>query len=205
MRRPRAPASRTSAHAPDPRLVARSRPPPPRAESETTSAAPGKSVSRLQTTRATAEALSKDPAHADELAELKRLDDQVCQLRRKHDELAHANMEKRQELKRTENKLHDINKESVKGGANADPRQRELRELERKLQEAVVRYEDAYDTRRTCDQIMKRLTEERIGYDNTIAELDNRLKAKELECARPADHGAAPRPPPAPARTAPDT
>lgn len=94
-------------------------------------------------------------------------------------------MEKRQELKRTEDKLNDLAKEAIKPSANGEhPQMREIRNLEKKLAESVLRYEEAYENRRCYDQIMKRLKEERMGYDNKIAELDNRLKAKELECAQ---------------------
>jgi myosin heavy subunit len=146
---------------------------------DTTGSMLGKSVSRLLDTRASADFLANDPAHLAELSELKRLDDQICTLRRKHDELAHSNMEKRQELERIADKLRDIAKDSVKAGQ--DPAGKEIRSLEKKLAASVARYEEAYENRRTYDQIMKRLKAERMGYDNKIAELDARLKAKEAE------------------------
>jgi len=148
---------------------------------DTTSTEIGKSVSRLFDTKAMAEALSKDPNHTEELAELKRLDEQICNLRRTHDNFAHGNMEKRQELDKIADKLRDIAKESIKPGSVGDPSTKETRNLEKKLAVSVSRYEEAYENRRTYDQIMKRLKEGRMGFDGTIAVLDGRLKAKEME------------------------
>jgi len=148
---------------------------------DTTGTILGKSVTRLAQDKAAGDEAAKDPTYSAEVGELKRLDDQICQLRRKHDELAHSNMTKRQELDRIADKLRDLAKESVRPGHDDHPSTKEIRKLERKLAASVARYEEAYENRRTYDQIMKRLKEERTNYDNSIAELDARLRAKEAE------------------------
>jgi cell division protein FtsB len=68
-------------------------------------AAPGAAASGAATARRPGPAASQRlaetqpaPARKDVGAELKKLDDQITSLRRKHDELAHANMTKRREL-----------------------------------------------------------------------------------------------------------
>ena len=64
-------------------------------------------------------------------------------LRRRHDELAHANMEKRRELERLTDRLSDLTKESKLPSADDSPIMKEIRVLEARLQKAVVKYEEA--------------------------------------------------------------
>ena len=49
---------------------------------------------------------------ADNESELNKLDEQITTLRRKHDELAHANMDKRRELEKLTDRLQDLSKEA---------------------------------------------------------------------------------------------
>jgi len=112
-------------------------------------------------------------------AELAKLDEQITTLRRKHDELAHANMEKRRELEKLTDRLQDLSKEAQLPSALDNPTMKEIRALENRLQKAVSKYEDAYEVRRTYEQIVKRLKEERIGFSNQLEARELTLRAKE--------------------------
>jgi len=114
-------------------------------------------------------------------SELNRLDDQITTLRRKHDELAHANMEKRRELEKLTDRLHDLNKEAAMPSAEDNSTQKEIKALEQRLQKAVAKYEDAYEVRKTYEQIVKRLKEERIGFANQLEARELTLRAKESD------------------------
>jgi len=115
-------------------------------------------------------------------SELAKLDEQITILRRKHDELAHANMDKRRELEKLTDRLQDLSKEAQLPSAEDNPTMKEIRALEDRLQRAVSKYEDAYEVRRTYEQIVKRLKEERIGFSN-------QLEARELTlCAKEGDY-----------------
>jgi len=133
-----------------------------------------RSTMRTQRERSTAAAV-----RADNDSELSRLDDQITTLRRKHDELAHANMEKRRELEKLTDRLHDLSKEAIMPSQEDNSVMKEIRALEARLQKAVAKYEDAYEVRRTYEQIVKRLKEERIGFANQLEARELTLAAKE--------------------------
>ena len=116
---------------------------------------------------------------SDNEAELSKLDEQITTLRRKHDELVHSNMEKRHDLDRLNDKLQDLTKEAKVPSAEASPIMREIDALKVRLEKAVAKYEDAYEVRRTYEQIVKRLKEERIGFENQLEARELTLKAKE--------------------------
>ena len=107
-----------------------------------------RSTMRMQRERSTAAAV-----RADNESELGRLDEAITSLRRKHDELAHANMEKRRELEKLTDRLHDLSKEAQMPSAEDNAVVKEIRALEGRLQKAVAKYEDAYEVRRTYEQL----------------------------------------------------
>ena len=53
--------------------------------------------------------------------------------------------------------------------------------VQRAADEAVAKYEDAYEVRRTYEQIVKRLKEERIGFENQLEARELALKGKESD------------------------
>jgi len=50
--------------------------------------------------------------------------------------------------------------------------------LENKLDKAMIKYNEAMSIRRTYEQILERLKDERAGYDNRIHAIQKSLKAK---------------------------
>ena len=93
--------------------------------------------------------------------ELHRLDDQIIELRKKHDRLADSNQRKRLELEALGDKLKDLKNSSYK--PDDSPQQR-LRAMEDALVKAAVRYEDHYRTKMTYEQIVHRLKQERLTF-----------------------------------------
>ena len=51
--------------------------------------------------------------------------------------------------------------------------------LENRLDKAMIKYNEAQSIKKTYEQIVKRLTEERIGFDNQLAAIERTLQAKE--------------------------
>lgn len=51
--------------------------------------------------------------------------------------------------------------------------------LENKLDKAMIKYNEAMGIRRTYEQILERLKDERAGYDNRIYAIQKSLKAKQ--------------------------
>jgi len=113
--------------------------------------------------------------------ELAKLDEQISNLRRKHDDLAHSNMEKRRSLEKLTDRLHDLAKEAKLPTTDDNPTVREIKVLESRLKSAVSKYEDAYEVRRTYEQVVKRLKEERISFSNQLEAREIALKAKETD------------------------
>lgn len=134
------------------------------------------SVLRSQRERGIATAV-----RAENNSELGKLDEQITMLRRKHDELAHANMEKRRELEKLTDRLQDLSKEAQMPSVDDNQTMKEIKALEARLVKAVSKYEDAYEVRRTYEQIVKRLKEERIGFANQLEARELTLRAKESD------------------------
>lgn len=51
--------------------------------------------------------------------------------------------------------------------------------LENKLDKAMIKYNEAQSIRKTYEMIVKRLKDERVGYDNQLAAIEQSLKGKE--------------------------
>lgn len=85
---------------------------------------------------------------------------------------------KKKVLDSLDDKLKEVSK--VKDAAfEESPLTREIRVLENKLDKIMIKYNEAQSIRKTYEQIVKRLKEERIGYDNQLAAIERSLKGKE--------------------------
>merc|ERR1719499_758866 len=65
--------------------------------------------------------------------------------------------------------------------SEASPEMRQIRVLENRLDKAMIKYNEAQSIRKTYEAIVKRLKEERIGFDNQLAAIERTLKAKERD------------------------
>ena len=59
------------------------------------------------------------------------------------------------------------------------PLVKNIRVLENRLDKVMIKYNEAQSIRKTYEQIVKRLKEERVGYDNQLAAIERSLKDKE--------------------------
>lgn len=77
-------------------------------------------------------------------------------------------------------KLYEMTAEQ-KGSLTSEdaPLMRQIRVLENRLDKAMIKYNEAQSIRKTYEQIVKRLKEERVGYDNQLAAIERSLKGKE--------------------------
>jgi hypothetical protein len=99
--------------------------------------------------------------------------------------LDHARCQKlkaREEWKKLDEKLKELKGEAKQIGDDNNPYMRRIKLLENKLDKAMIKYNEAMSIRRTYEQILTRLKEERAGYDNQIAAIQKSLKAKEHDC-----------------------
>ena len=81
-------------------------------------------------------------------------------------------------LMNLQDKLQEVS--GVKNAASDEnPLTKQIRILENKLDKIMIKYNEAQSIRKTYEQIVKRLKEERIGYDNQLAAIERSLKGKE--------------------------
>eukprot|EP00741_Cyanophora_paradoxa_P022407 tig00021463_g21633.t1 len=108
-----------------------------------------------------------------------KLEDQVVKLRKEYDDLRHGALAKEKEVKAMTDKLKDLERESIRPNSEDSPLTRQIRTLENRLDKAMIKYNEAQSIRKTYEQIVKRLKEERIGFDNQLQAIERTLKAKE--------------------------
>lgn len=78
-----------------------------------------------------------------------------------------------------QDKLDEITAEQVDLNSEDNPQMRTIRMLENKLDKAMIKYNEAQSIRKTYEMIVKRLKDERVGYDNQLAAIEQSLKGKE--------------------------
>jgi coiled-coil domain-containing protein 151 len=54
-----------------------------------------------------------------------------------------------------------------------------IRVMENRLDKAMIKYNEAMSIKKAYELIVKRLKEERIGYDNQLGSIEQALKGKE--------------------------
>jgi serine kinase of HPr protein (carbohydrate metabolism regulator) len=65
------------------------------------------------------------------------------------------------------------------GYVEESPLVKNMRILENRLDKVMIKYNEAQSIKKTYEQIVKRLKEERVGYDNQLAAIERSLKGKE--------------------------
>jgi len=111
--------------------------------------------------------------------ELAKLRNFVAELRKQYDTMHNMTQSKFNELNKHLDGIRDLEKDSVRASDDDSPMMRHIRMLENRLDKALIKFNEAQSIRRTYDQIVKRLREERIGFDNQLAAIERTLKAKE--------------------------
>jgi len=106
---------------------------------------------------------------------------EVQVLQRKYDTLKSENNKKRTTLDELDGKLNLLATDAKLPTTEASPEMRQIRVLENRLDKAMIKYNEAQSIRKTYEAIVKRLQEERIGFDNQLAAIERTLKAKERD------------------------
>ena len=57
-----------------------------------------------------------------------------------------------------------------------------IRSLENNLDKAMIKYNEAQSIRKTYEQIVRRLKEERVGFDNQLSAIERTLGSKMRDC-----------------------
>ena len=104
---------------------------------------------------------------------------EVHHLRKKHDTLVSGTSKHADRLTKLQGIAHTLELESQKPSEEDTPLTRKIRMLENRLDKAMIKYNEAQSIRKTYEQIVKRLKEERVGFDNQLAAIECTLAAKQ--------------------------
>ncbi|EEY63524.1 uncharacterized protein PITG_15874 [Phytophthora infestans T30-4] len=116
------------------------------------------------------------------LADMKRSSSagaQVNKVRKQHDDLRHRVQSQTALLEELKDEVKDLELESKKPSLEDTPETRKIRMLENRLDKAMIKFNEAQSIRKTYEQIVKRLKDERIGFDNQLAAIERALAAKQ--------------------------
>eukprot|EP01029_Cantina_marsupialis_P026503 TRINITY_DN7150_c0_g1_i1.p1 TRINITY_DN7150_c0_g1~~TRINITY_DN7150_c0_g1_i1.p1 ORF type:complete len:560 (+),score=192.84 TRINITY_DN7150_c0_g1_i1:72-1751(+) len=102
----------------------------------------------------------------------------VDHLRNNLDTLAHKTQKLLLEEQRFEDQLADLQLDSQQPALEDTPQTRKIRLLENRLDKAMIKYNEAQSIKRTYEQIVKRLKEERVNFDNQLAAIEKTHAAK---------------------------
>lgn len=83
------------------------------------------------------------------------------------------------DLEGVKDELADLELEARRPTAEDSPLTRKIRMLENRLDKAMIKYNEAQSIKKTYEQIVKRLTEERVGFDNQLSAIERTLAAKQ--------------------------
>ena len=103
---------------------------------------------------------------------------QVNKLRKEYDSCRSGSTRLNDELDKLKDQASELNLESQRPNEDDSPLTRKIRLLENRLDKAMIKYNEAQSIRKTYEQIVKRLKEERVGFDNQLGALERTLKAK---------------------------
>ena len=96
--------------------------------------------------------------------------------------MKNKSLSKKDHLLSLQDKRTELLKEQggvVEGQISDDhPQMRSIRVMENRLDKAMIKYNEAMSIKKTYDLILKRLKEERIGYDNQLTAIEESLKGK---------------------------
>merc|ERR1719424_1566543 len=106
---------------------------------------------------------------------------EVQNLQRKVDNLKADNNRKRWNLEELSGKFDELKTDAALPTTEASPQMRQIRVLENRLDKAMIKYNEAQSIKKTYEAIVKRLKEDRVGFDNQLAAIERTLKAKERD------------------------
>lgn len=116
---------------------------------------------------------------ADEAEEIATAMQHLNKVRKQHDDLRHRVQSQSTLLEELKDVVKDLELESKKPSLEDTPETRKIRMLENRLDKAMIKFNEAQSIRKTYEQIVKRLKDERIGFDNQLAAIERALATKQ--------------------------
>lgn len=106
---------------------------------------------------------------------------EVQQMQRRFDMIKNENNKRRGFLDQLDIKKDELSMGSKMHSNETSPEMRQIRVLENRLDKVMIKYNEAQSIRKTYEAIVKRLKDERIGFDNQLCAIEHTLKAKERD------------------------
>jgi len=129
-------------------------------------------VSQLQRTNDDAQGENQELVHAQR---------EVMRMRAEYDSLKSLSTTHKSQLDKLKDDVKTCTLESKRPNQEDNPMTRQIRILENRLDKAMIKYNEAQSIKTTYDQIVKRLKEERVGFDNQLQALERTLQAKQRD------------------------
>merc|ERR1711998_45899 len=101
-------------------------------------------------------------------------------LKKDYDRTCHGTKARQQRVDELHDGLKQIDLQAP-GPEDEEAMTRQIRQLENRLDKAMIKYNEAQNIRRTYEQIVKRLREERTGFDSHLKSLEDTMKGKEKD------------------------
>lgn len=113
--------------------------------------------------------------------EIGHISKEVDRLRKVCDDLRLKSSRFRKNLEDLRDEVRDLELDSQRPHMEDNEYTRRIRALENKLDKAMIKYNEAQSIRKTYEQIVRRLKEERVGFDNQLAAIERTLSAKQRD------------------------
>eukprot|EP00753_Platysulcus_tardus_P022208 PLAT9424.4.p1 GENE.PLAT9424.4~~PLAT9424.4.p1 ORF type:complete len:600 (+),score=347.42 PLAT9424.4:48-1847(+) len=126
-------------------------------------------------------ALQKEAGRAGpspDAAEVDSYTRQLLKLRQGYDTAKARVLSRKKELQALRDKFEELEGDAKPAHAEDSPLTRKIRMLENRLDKAMIKFNEAQSIRKTYEQIVKRLQEERVGFDNQLGAIERTLAAK---------------------------
>jgi len=111
---------------------------------------------------------------------VRKTERKVMVLKKEFDKLAHGTKARQRRVDEMHDSLKTIDLQAP-GPEDEDAMTRQIRPLENRLDKAMIKYNEAQNIRRTYEQIVKRLREERTGFDSHLKSLEDTMKGKDKD------------------------
>ncbi|KAJ1422152.1 hypothetical protein B484DRAFT_332450 [Ochromonadaceae sp. CCMP2298] len=125
--------------------------------------------------------LQKTTTSDDSNEEQRHLEKEVEKLRKINDDMNNRSTRLCKELDGMRDSMKDLELDSQRPHMEDNEFTRRIRALENKLDKAMIKYNEAQSIRKTYEQIVRRLTEERVGFDNQLAAIERTLSSKQKD------------------------
>eukprot|EP00520_Triparma_pacifica_P003458 CAMPEP_0118645206 /NCGR_PEP_ID=MMETSP0785-20121206/7373_1 /TAXON_ID=91992 /ORGANISM="Bolidomonas pacifica, Strain CCMP 1866" /LENGTH=507 /DNA_ID=CAMNT_0006537065 /DNA_START=937 /DNA_END=2457 /DNA_ORIENTATION=- len=125
--------------------------------------------------------LKRNESTAGADAEIEGLKKDLVKLRKTYDELKGISTKASAKMEALKDEVRACELESRRPTDEDTPLTRSIRVLENRLDKAMIKYNEATSIRKTYEQIVRRLKEERVGFDNQLSALERTLAAKQRD------------------------